>query len=333
METLLLAGDVGATKTDLAIFSSEAGPRAPLAQSTVATAAYASFESLVGEFLAQAQRRVDRAVFAVAGPVIDGRVTATISHLPWKLDRDHIRQALGFTSIELMNDLEATAQAVPHLQPDELYTLNIGRSIAGSAIAVIAPGTGLGEAFLVWDGARYHTCASEGGNVDFAPLNSFQAELLRYVRRSHDHVSYELVCSGMGIPNIYAFLKEGGYADEPAWLSRQLAAADDPTPVIVDAALNREPGCEICLAALGHFISILGAEAGNLAIKVIATGGVYLGGGILPRILPILEREKERFLNAFWNKGIMTEMLLRIPVHIIVEPQAALLGVAWRAFS
>ncbi len=327
MKTQILAADVGATKTDLGVFSSQAGPRAPLAKSTVATASYHSFEVLVAEFLAQAELRVDRAVFAVAGPVIDGRVAASASHLPWELDADQIRRTLGLP-VELLNDLEASAQAIPHLRPDELYTLNTGRSVAGGAIAVIAPGTGLGEAFLVWDGARYHTCASEGGNVDFAPLNPFQAGLLRHVQRSRDHVSYELVCSGMGIPNIYAFLKQGGYAEEPAWLSERLAAADDPTPVIVNAALDRDSPAEICLVALGHFISILGAEAGNLALKVVATGGVYLGGGILPRILPVLEREKGRFLNAFWNKGIMTEMLLDVPVHVIVNPQSALLGVA-----
>ena len=328
MPTLLFAGDVGATKTDLAIFSSKAGPRAPLAQSTLPTANHPTFESLVGEFLAQAKQNVDQAIFAVAGPVIDGRVTATISHLPWEMDRNHIQQALGFSFVALINDLEATAQAIPHLQPNDLHPLNAGRSIAGGTIAVVAPGTGLGEAFLIWNGTQYQSCASEGGHTNFAPTTPLEIELLRYVQRSYDHVSVELLCSGMGIPHIYDFLKESGHADEPAWLSEQLAMADDPTPVIITAALDQETPCEICTATLGHFISILGAEAGNFALKVGAIGGVYLGGGIPPRILPALEREKERFLNAFWNKGIMTEMLVNVPVHIIVNPQAALLGVA-----
>ncbi|MCP4535697.1 MAG: glucokinase [Chloroflexi bacterium] len=331
MPILLLAGDVGATKTDLAIFSSEAGPRAPLAQSTLPTANYATFESLVGEFLAQARQSVDQAVFAVAGPVIEGRVTATISHLPWELDQNSIQQALDLQVVELINDLEATAQAIPHLQPNDLHTLNTGRPIAKGPIAVIAPGTGLGEAFLIWDGAQYQTCVSEGGHANFAPTNSIEVELLRHVQQSYEHVSYELVCSGMGIPHIYAFLKESGYASEPAWLSEQLAMVQDPTPVIVNAALAPETPCEICTATLNHFISILGAKAGNLALQVVATGGVYLGGGIPPRILPVLEREKERFLNAFWNKGIMTEMLVDVPVHVIVNPQTALLGTACRA--
>jgi len=329
MPTILFAADVGATKTDLAVFSSEGGPRAPLAKSTLPTAEYTSLESLALEFLSQVGLAVDRAIFAVAGPVIDGRVTATISHLPWEVDRRQLQEALDLSSVTLMNDLEATAQAIPHLEADDLYTLSAGRPAVGSTIAIIAPGTGLGEAFLSQDGARYRACVSEGGHASFAPTDPWEAELLRHIQLSSAHVSAEMVCSGLGIPAIYAFLKESGQASEPAWLSRQLATVEDPTPVIVNAALDQEMPCEICQATLSKFITILGAEAGNLALKVVATGGVYLGGGIPPRILPILEQEKGRFLDTFWNKGIMTEMLVNVPVHVIVNPQTALLGMAY----
>ncbi len=322
---LLLAGDVGATKTDMAIFSSQAGLRAPLVESTVPTANYPSLAALVVEFLAQVDLPVDQAVFAVAGTIIDDQVSPTISNLPWGMDKNHLEAALGL-SVRLINDLKAIALSIPFLQPDDLHTLRAGRRIPGGAIGVIAPGTGLGEAFLIWDGARYQPCVSEGGLASFAPANPFEVELLRYVRRSFEHVSCESVCSGLGIPNIYNCLEEHDYAGEPAWLSRQLATAEDPTPVIVNAALDKDAPCELCVATLDHFVSILGTEAGNLALKVVATGGMYLGGGIPPRILAFLE--KELFLEAFWNKGVMTEMMVNIPVHVIVNSQAALLGAA-----
>jgi len=252
-----LAGDVGATKTDLAIFSSEAGVRAPLASATLSTSDYPSLASLASGFLAQAGVSVDGAVFAVAGPVVDGRVSATVSHLPWEVNQGELEEALELASVGLINDLEATAQAIPFFTADDLYTLSQGHPVHNGAIAVIAPGTGLGEAFLISDGVRYRTCVSEGGHAGFAPTNPLEEELLRYVRRTSNHVSCELVCSGMGIPNIYGFLKESGYADEPDWLSERLAGVHDTTPVIVDAALDEEVPCEICVATLNHFVSIL----------------------------------------------------------------------------
>jgi len=340
---MLLAGDIGGTKTNLAIFSPEAGPRAPLAEATFPSADYPSLEALAHEFLSQVNLKVEQASFGVAGPVVAGRVT--ITNLPWVIEETQLQATLNLSPVRLLNDLEAIAHAVPFLEPDDLHTLNEGEPAPGGTIAIIAPGTGLGEAFLVWDGSRYRPHASEGGHADFAPTNPLQIELLRYLLDRFEHVSCERVCSGMGLPNIYAYLKDSGYADEPAWLAEQLAVADDPTPVIVNTALRsfgyalrlrsgqaqditlgRERRCELCVATLNVFVSILGAEAGNLALKVLPTGGVYLGGGIPPRILPALEQK--RFMGSFRRKGRFSALLARVPVHVILNPKVALLGVA-----
>jgi len=321
---MLLAGDVGGTKTNLAVFSREAGPHAPLAEATFASTEYPSLEALVGEFLSQIDLDVERASIGVAGPVLEGR--AKITNLPWVMDEAQLQTALSLPSVHLLNDLAAIAHAIPWLEPAHLHTLNEGRPVSGGAIAVIAPGTGLGEAFLTWDGAKYQNHPSEGGHASFAPTSSLQVELLRYLQDRFGHVSVERVCSGRGIPNIYAYLKDSGYAGEPDWLAEQLAMADDPTPVIAKAAFDGERTCALCVAVMNTFVSILGAEAGNLALTVMATGGVYLGGGIPPRILPALEHP--RFLEAFRRKGRFADLLSRIPVRVILNPKAALLGVA-----
>lgn len=320
----LLAGDIGATKTNLAIISSEAGPRAPLAEATFPSADYYSLETLVEEFLSQTDWDAERACFGVAGPLVGGR--ATVTNLLWVIDERNLRETLNLSSVQLLNDLEAIANGVPFLEPDDLHTLSKGQPVDHGAIAVIAPGTGLGEAFLTWDGSRYRAHPSEGGHTDFGPTSPIQAELLRYLQERFDHVSYERICSGLGLPNIYTFLRDTGHAEEPGWLAERLAAVDDPTPVIVNVALDDERSCELCAITLDLFVCILGAEAGNLALKVLATGGVYLGGGIPPRILPTLQQEQ--FLKSFRRKGRMADLLARMPVHVILNPKAALLGVA-----
>ena len=228
--------------------------------------------------------------------------------------------------MRLLNDLSAIAHAVPFLQPDDVHTINIGRPAPEGPLAVIAPGTGLGEAYLTWDGDKYRAHASEGGHADFAPTTPLEVEMLRYLQGSFGHVSFERVCSGKGIPNIYAFLKDSGYAEEPTWLGEQLESADDPTPVIFNAVLKADKPCKLCQATLETFVSILGAEAGNLALKLGATGGVYLGGGIPPRIAPFLE--SEIFMAPFRKKGRLSGLLAQIPVHIILNPKVALLGAA-----
>ena len=321
---MLLAGDVGGTKTTLAVFSPEAGARRPLVDATLPSAQYPSLEALVRHFLEQSGLAVDHAIFGVAGPVIGGQ--ATITNLGWVLEETQLKRALNLSAVKLLNDLQAIGFAVPALQPEDRHTLQEGQSVEHGAIAVIAPGTGLGEAFLTWDGSRYASHPAEGGHSDFAPTDEQQAGLLRYLRERYDHVSYERVCSGMGLPNIYAYLKASGYAQEPRWLAEELASAQDPTPLIVRSALSADRSCTLCRTTLDIFVDILGAEAGNLALKVLATGGVYLGGGIAPRILPALT--DGRFVQAFKAKGRLSHFMSRVPVHAILRPKVALLGAA-----
>jgi glucokinase len=321
---MLLAGDIGGTKTNLAVFSPQVGPKAPLAEATFPSGRYPSLEEIAQEFLNQVDLTVQRASFGVAGPVVGGR--ATITNLPWVIDERQLQKALNLSSVHLLNDLAVIASAIPFLEADDLHTLNEGAPVPGGAMAVIAPGTGLGEAFLTWDGSHYRAHGSEGGHAGFSPSNILETEMLRYLMDRFDHVSCERVCSGKGIPNIYAFLKDSSYAEEPDWLAEKLAVADDPTPVIANNALNSERSCELCVATINTFVSILGAEAGNLALKVLATGGVYLGGGIPPRILPALEDGE--FMPAFRRKGRLSDLLSSVPVHVILNPKVALLGAA-----
>jgi len=322
---MLLAGDVGGTKTNLGIYSADSGPRKAIAESTFPSGRYASLEELVSEFLSQVSIEIERASFGVAGPVVAGR--ARITNLPWVIEENQMRKTLHLKSVRLFNDLEAIAYGVTLLEKDDLHTLNEGENIPRGTLAVIAPGTGLGEAFLMWDGERYRAYPSEGGHSDFGPNSDLEIDLLRYLHKKFGHVSLERICSGQGLPNIYAYLKESGYAEEPAWLAEQLAATDDPTPLIVNVALNAERRCELCHAAIEIFISALGAEAGNLALKVMATGGIYLGGGIPPRIISLLNDGS--FMESFTNKGRFSEMVSRIPVHVILNSKIALIGAAF----
>jgi glucokinase len=325
---MLLAGDIGGTKTDLAVFSPEAGPRAPLAQAEFHSADYPSLDAMARSFLAQGNHVVHAACFDVAGPVVDGHVKLT--NLPWTLDEDTLRGGLHLDAVHLPNDLQAVAYAVPLLQPNDLFTLNVGTAAPGGAVAVIAPGTGLGEAFLVWDGTRYQAYPSEGGHADFAPTSCLQDGLLEYMQALFDHVSYEHVCSGIGIPHLYGYLRQRGEAPESPALAQALAQAADPTRLIVEAALRPGGPDGLSAATLELFITILGAEASNLALKVLATGGVYLAGGIPARIRPLLA--DGRFLDAFRRKGRFAELLSHIPVHVIVE-RAALIGAAGYGLS
>ena len=321
---MVVAGDIGGTKTVLGIYTPDLGPRQPVIERVFRSRDYHSLAKILQEFLTEVNQPIDLACFGVAGPVVEGQ--ATVTNLPWVISLTNLREVLQIPVVTLMNDLQAIANAVPILEPADLHTLNVGEPVPGGAIAVVSPGTGLGEAYLTWDGQRYHAHASEGGHTDFAPRNALEVDLLNYLSKRMGHVSYEWVCSGLGIPNIYAYLKDTGYASEPAWLTAQLRAAVDPTPVIVSAALSADPPCELCAATLRTFVSILGAEAGNMALKVLSTGGVYIGGGIPPRILPALEHHQ--FLESFLQKGRMSRLLLRMPVHVILNAKAAVLGAA-----
>jgi glucokinase len=322
---MLLAGDIGGTKTDLGIYSRERGPRNPLAEGSFPSRGYEGLSDLVGEFLLGSGLVVERAALGVAGPVVGGRATTT--NLPWVLDEGGLARDLNLASVRLLNDLEAIAYGVPLLRAADVKTLNTGRPDSDGALAVIAPGTGLGEAFVTREGGRFMAHASEGGHVDFAPATPLEIDMLRYFLERSRHVSYEYVCSGKGIPRIYAYLKAHDSLEEPGWLSDTLATVDDPTPVIVDAALDDKHVCELCRLTLSVFVSVLAAEAGNLALKVMATGGVYIGGGIPPRIVSLLEHRS--FVERFRGKGRLTNLLADMPVHVILNPKTALMGAAF----
>jgi glucokinase len=319
---MLLAGDIGGTKTVLALFSREAGPHQILEKKKYRSKKYDSLDSIVQEFVAEFGAEIEAASFGVAGPVQHNRVQVT--NLPWIVDGAALSQALAGAPVHLLNDLQAIANAVPILEGEDLHTLQAGDADPQGAMGVIAPGTGLGEAFLVWNGRHHQAYPSEGGHTDFAPRNTLEFGLLQYLRQKYNRVSYERVCSGIGIPNIYAYLRDSGQTPEVEAVTAQLAEADDWTPIIVAAAVTGQS--PLCQATLDLFISILGAEAGNLALKLLATGGIYLGGGIPPRILPQIEASD--FLSSFQRKGRFAPLLARMPVHIILSPQAALYGAA-----
>lgn len=328
---MLIAGDIGGTKTLLALYTREAGARHPIAEREFPSRDFSSLGEVVRAFLGDRGRSITSitaACFDVAGPVVDGR--ARLTNLNWEIDAKNLAAELHLPEVSLLNDLEAVAVAIPELGEDEVRTLNAGREVAHAPIAVIAPGTGLGEAFLVPHGMEYIACASEGGHADFAPTDEQQVGLWRYLASRYGNVSYERACSGNGIPNLYEYLRMKREIPETAGFAAALAAAHDPTPLIVDAALKARASNPLAGATLDLFISVLGAEAGNLALRVLARGGVFLAGGIPARILPALEGG--RFMPAFTAKGRLSALLEGIPVKVVLA-RAALLGAALRGFS
>lgn len=321
---LLLAGDVGGTKTVLGLYDADDGPRQPRVELTFASREYPGLAEIVGDFCHATGESFDAACIGVAGPVV-GR-EATVTNLQWTVSVANLQSTLGVEHVRLLNDLQAIGHAIPLLGSADLYVLNRGQPESAGSMAIVAPGTGLGEAFLTVADGRLAVHPSEGGHADFAPSTPEQVLLVQHVMRRFGHVSCERVCSGSGIPNLYAYLRDSGRYEEPAWLARRLAESDDPTPVIARYALGVEPQPAICVATMDLFVAILGAEAGNMALRVLATGGVYLGGGVPRRILPALE--KDIFLEAFQAKGRMSAFLERIPVRVITNNRAALIGAA-----
>lgn len=321
---LHLAGDIGGTKTILALFSHAEGPLHPLNEATFASNSYPSLDAIIEDFFSQTKTSAATACFGVAGPVREGR--AVITKLPWQPDIRMLQSTHCFSRATLINDLAATGYGIPHLEQSSFFTINKGLQINHGALGVIAPGTGLGEVLFTWDGSQYLAVPSEGGHTDFGPSSETESQLLDFLRQQYGHVSYDRICSGRGIPAIYEFYKSVQKLEEPAWLAENIAAADDPTPVIVNTALDGTKNCDICKSTLQLFISILGAEAGNLALKGLTVGGMYLGGGILPRILPFLK--EETFMESFTSKGRMRYLLQDIPLKVILNPKAALIGAA-----
>lgn len=318
---LLLAADMGGTKSNLWLFERKDGRRATRDEATMRSADFPNARSVVAAFLKE--RRVEAAAVAIAGPVIDGR--AEPPNLPWEVERAAIARVLGIDRVELINDLAATAYGIGEIGPDKLVTLNEGRP-GGGSVAVIAAGTGLGEAAIVRDGERQSAVASEGGHADFGPGTEADIALLQYLAGRYEHVSWERVVSGPGLHSIYDFLIETGRAEASDALAARMASGD-PSAAIAQAALEgSDAGAG---QALDMFVRLYGAEAGNLALKFLATGGVYVAGGIAPKILPRLSAG--RFMDGFLAKGRHADLLAAIPVKVVLEPKAALFGAARRA--
>lgn len=327
---MLLAGDIGGTKTALAVYSADRGPREPLAERIFPSAEYPSLEAIAREYIAQVDLPVTQACFAVAGPVSRGR--ATLTNLPWVVEESAMREALGLEWVSVLNDVEAMATAVPHLRPDEVHTVREGEPVPGGAIALIAPGTGLGAAFLTWDGLRYRAYPSEVGHVDFSPTTPQQTELLSHLTTRWERVSFERVCAGRSIPDLYDFLKHNGEMQESAAVRAELSRVRDRTPTIMAAGVAQPGPDPLCQATLKLFTSIFGIAAGNFVLSVLGTGGLYIGGGIPQRMLAAGAGHEELFLSSFQEKGRLSPLLARVPVHIIIEP-VALLGAAYHGLD
>ncbi len=324
--SLILAGDIGGTKTNLAVFA-DGNPLTPVAEASFASSAYGDLETMVAEFLASRGLTVQRAAFGVAGPVIDGR--AKITKLPWVIEQKKIQQTFDLYGVVVVNDLVATANGIGVLPETDLICLNRGLPVKHGALAVIAPGTGLGEAMMFWDGQRYQAQATEGGHALFSPATRQQLAMAAFLYERFGAVSFDFLASGRGLPLIYDFLKQDGDYDEPAWLAEAMAKGD-PAPVISKAGLDAETVNPLCRAVLRLFVEVLAVESANLALKALSTGGLFIGGGIPPQIVPVF---LEAFVPAFIGQGPLRELLAAMPIQLITNPKTALLGAAHLAMT
>jgi glucokinase len=327
---MILAGDVGGTKVHLALYNRTSDRLVSVRDEKFHAHEFGSLEEVVMRFFAsgtETRKDVTAACFGVPGPVRDGRLKLT--NLPWTLDTRDLCRTFGSPHIFLINDLEANGYGIRQLAPDKIFTLHNGDLNATGHQGLISAGTGLGEAVLVWDGKTHTPIPSEGGHCDFAARSDREVALLQHLRDTlHGHVSWERVVSGMGIQNIYAFLRDVEKIDEPRWL-RDRMKTEDPNAVIGQCA--EDGSSSICFETMKLFASAYGAEAGNLALKIIANGGIYLGGGIAPKILKTLE--SGFFMQAFLDKGRLSPLLQSIPVRVILDDTCALLGAAAYAES
>jgi len=318
---MILAGDVGGTKVHLALYDFINGKLKYTREERFPAKDYSGLEAIVKEFLGPDQATA--ACFGVPGPVRHGRLRLT--NLPWTIDSSELAAGLGIQHVFLINDLEANGYGIAELTPEQIYTLAEGDAGQIGNRALIAAGTGLGEGMLIWNGRMHIPYPSEGGHADYSPRNEDEIDLLRFLKQKYNgRISWERVVSGMGMTNIYEFLRDVRGVDEPAWLAEQMAEADDPNAVITEMGLAAK--AEICERTLDMIVSAYGAEAGNLALKVLSVGGLYIGGGIGPRIL---EKLKDgTFIKAFTDKGRLSQLLINMPVRVILESRAAVLGAA-----
>lgn len=323
---MVLAGDVGGTKCNLALFAQNNGKLDVVFRERFASKEFAQFDFIIREFLRRAaphvgQHKIKAAGFGVAGPVINNRIHAT--NLPWIVDAEVLAEEVGVKSVVLVNDLGATGHSLEHLPPEDFCVLNKGKALFGASRALLAAGTGLGEGILFWDGTRYKVVPSEGGHSDFAPHTDQQIELLKFMRRRYPQVSCELILSGRGFRTLHEFIapsvKHSIFEDPDA----------DPAPFITKCAL--ENSCPVCVEAVDLWVSVYGAEAGNLALKVLALGGVYVAGGIAVKILP--KMTDGHFFKTFMDKWHFSNVLCDVPVSIVLNESAPLIGAAYEAYA
>jgi glucokinase len=318
---MILAGDVGGTNARLAFFDVQDGHFRVVSSSVFPSREYGGLDQIVSKFVETSKLHPDAACFGVPGPVRNGRVET--SNLPWVIESKRLADELKLKKAVLINDLEANAWGIATLGPDDVVALNQVKGNPVGNQGVISAGTGLGEAGMVWDGSQYRIFATEGGHSDFAPRNEVEIELFRYLSGRYGHVSYERVVSGPGLVNVFHFLRDSGRGTEPQWLTDQMVHGD-PAAAISRAAV--EGACGLCEQAVDLFVSVFAAEAGNLALKVLTTGGVYLGGGIAPKMLAKLSGPL--FMHSFVGKGRMQPLLESMPVKVITNDKTALMGAA-----
>jgi glucokinase len=320
---MILAGDVGGTKVHLALYGFDHGRLTHVREEKFPAQEFAGLEEIVRKFLIESgDPEVTAGCFGVPGPVRGGRLKLT--NLPWVLDSRELSLALKIEHLFLINDLEANGYGIPELSPEQIYELSGGAPRSVGNRGLVSAGTGLGEATLVWNGKMHIPMASEGGHCDFAPRNETEIELLRYLQRTlNGRVSFERVVSGLGLKNIYSFLRDEKGMEEPDWLKERMLA-EDPNAIIGE--LGEDGSNELCVRTLEVFVSAYGAEAGNLALKVLSVGGMYLGGGIAPKILK--KMRDGAFMKAFADKGRLSDLLVQMPVRIILESRCALMGAA-----
>jgi glucokinase len=320
----ILAGDIGGTNARLAYFDVVDGKPQVLTESTLPSKEYKTLEAALRQFKSSTGLSCDRACFGVSGPVREGR--ARITNLPWEVDAAHLSKVIDGNPVWVINDLEAKAHGVLTLEAGDLAVLNEGEDNPQGNAAIIAPGTGLGEAGLFWDGSRHRPFATEGGHADFAPGRDIETALLGFLTERYEHVSWERVVSGPGLVHIYEFLSDTLQEEIPSWLSEQMEHGDAAAAIAEAAQSGR---CPVCSQALDQFVHCFGSEAGNLALKLMATGGVYLGGGIAPKILDRLRQPT--FMEAFKAKGRMSSLVQSMPVKVVLIDTTALRGAAYYA--
>ncbi len=320
---MILAGDIGATRTRMAAFQAEANKLALVVEKTYKSQEHSGIAEIISAFVKTEGIPVHTACFGVAGPVRSGR--SKISNLPWTIDSRELAAQLRLNSVGLINDLEAYAYGIDALESKDFVTLSegLGDDAEGNRV-VIAARTGLGVAGLYWDGFRHHPFPCEGGHSDFAPKSDLEAELAHYLRSKHEHVSCERILSGPGLRNIYEFLRDTGKAEEPEWLKQQMSQAPDQPALISKLALEKKAA--ICDQALDMFVGVYGSETGNCALNFLATGGVFVGGNIAAKIAPRMQ--EAIFMNSFLNKGRMRSLLADMPVKIVLNDNCGIIGAA-----